>query len=113
MKENIVSTGNIKVKEDIARRTGPVLYCMRVDGNKVGSIAIDTLEKLEKQIKNDLATIDNFIKVAETEEERIQLQTAKKNILECELLILGGEKEINRLSKKMKNYGKIGDYYGF
>lgn len=112
MIKNIVSTGNIKVKGEVARRTGSVLYCLRVDGNKVGTIAIESLEKLELQIKNDLATINNFINVAETEDEKIKLQTAKKNILECELLILGGEKEINRLSKKMKNYGKIGDYYG-
>lgn len=112
MKKNIVSMSNINVKKRDCSPGKPVLYCLRVDGNKVGSIAIETLEKLEIQIKNDLATIDNFIKVAETEEERIQLQTAKKNILGCELLVLGREKEVNRLSKKMKNYGKIGDYYG-
>ena len=60
MKNNIVSMGNIKVKENIAHRTKPVMYCLRIDGNKVGSIAIETLENLELQIKNDLATIERL-----------------------------------------------------
>lgn len=111
MKSKIVSMSNIKVKEKNCSPDKPVMYCLRNSG-KIGTISIATIGELEQQIRNDVKTIENYINVATEEKERIILQTAKKNILESELIILGSTKEIERLTKKAKSKGKLEDYYG-